>query len=153
MDGVSKDGKMRNRISRSGFLAASWLLCIGILAQVYLVGLSLLGGRPSWDDHIGLGHSLGGLALLMVVFAYLGQLTRSMKLITWLNFGIYFLIADVVIFMRDSAPVIAALHPVLAVILFSVAATLAVRIWLIVRAPQGETTAAPHEPIISSTAG
>ena len=60
---------MRNKISRFGYLVASWLLCVGILLQVYLVGLSLLGGRPSWDDHVGLGHSLGGLALLMLVFA------------------------------------------------------------------------------------
>jgi hypothetical protein len=145
--------KMRNRISRFGYLAASWLLCFGVLAQVYLVGLSLLGGRPSWDDHIGLGHSLGGLALLMIVFAYSGRLSRSMKLLTWLNFGIYFLIADIVIFMRDSAPVIAALHPVLAVILFPVSGTLAVRIGLILRQPQAETAAAPNEPAIPSIAG
>jgi hypothetical protein len=72
-----------------------------------------------------------------------------MKWLTWLNLGIYVLIADIVIFMTDSAPKVAALHPVLAVILFPVAGTLAVRIALIVRAPQAET--APHEPAFSPT--
>ncbi len=142
---------MRIKISRYGYLIVSWLLCIGILAQVFLVGLSLLGDRPSWDDHIGLGHSLGPLALLMLVFAYLGRLPRTMKRLTWLNFAVYFLIADVVIFMTDSAPTIAALHPVLAVILFSIAGMLAVRIWSIVRAPQAEAAIVSNEPAMSST--
>ncbi len=125
---------------------------LGILAQVYLVGLSLLGGRPSWDDHTDLGHLIGGFALLMIIFGYLGRLPRSMKWLTWLNFGIYFLIADIVIFMTDSAPKVAALHPVLAIFLFPVAGTLAVRIALMVRVPQAETAAASHEPVISLAA-
>jgi len=142
---------MRNKIGRYGYLLSVWLLCTGLLAQVYLVGLSLLGDRPSWDDHIGLGHSLGGLALFMLIFAYLGRLPGSMKRLTWLNFAVYFLIADVVIFMTDSAPYVASLHPVLAVVLFTIAITLAVRSWFFVRAPQAETAALQSEPVLSST--
>jgi hypothetical protein len=48
--------KMRNRISRYLYLVLAWLFVLGILGQVYLVGLSLLGGRPSWPDHIDLGY-------------------------------------------------------------------------------------------------
>ncbi len=140
------------KIARRIYVAFAWLFAVGILAQVFLVGLSLLGGRPSWDDHIGLGHSLGGFALLLILLAYLGRFPRSMKRLTWLNFAIYFLIADVVIFMRDSAPTIAALHPVLAVVLFSVTGTLAVRSWMIVRAPQTES-AGQNKPVRSSATG
>lgn len=142
---------MRNRISRFVYLVAAWLLCIGILAQVFLVGLSLLGQRPSWDEHIDLGHMLALFALLMLIFAYVGRFPRSMKMLTWLNFGVYFLLADIIIFMTDSAPYVAALHPVLAVILFSIAVTLAVRIWLMVRAHETEE-AAQHESAVSSPA-
>jgi hypothetical protein len=130
---------MRNRISRYIVLVLAWLFVIGILGQVYLVGLSLLGDRPSWQDHINLGHTIGMFALLMIIFAYVGCLPQGMKRLTWLNFGIYFLIADIVIFMTDSAPKLAALHPVLAVLLFPVAGTLAVRITLLVRASPAET--------------
>lgn len=137
---------MRNRISRYIYLVLAWLFVLGILGQVYLVGLSLLGDRPSWEDHINLGHTLGGFALLMIIFAYLGRLPRTMKRLTWLNFGIYFLIADVVIFMTDSAPKIAALHPVLVILLFPVAATLAVRITMLMRASQAGTAAVSAEP-------
>jgi hypothetical protein len=69
----------------------------------------------------------------MVIQAYTGQLPRPLKPLTWLNFAIYILLADVVIFMRESAPLVAALHPVLAVLLFGVAVSLALRAWRLVR--------------------
>lgn len=140
---------MRNRIFRYLYLIAAWLFVLGILGQIYLVGLSLLGDRPSWEDHVNLGHTIGGFALLMIIFAYVGRFPRLMKRLTWLNFGIYFLIADVVIFMTDSAPKVAALHPVLAILLFPVAATLAIRITMIVRASPTETAVVSIEPVTS----
>jgi mercuric ion transport protein len=115
----------RATVSRYVYTIAAWLFVVGILTQVFLVGLSLLGGQPGWQTHIGLGRNLGILALLMVVLAYTGQLPRPMKRFTWLNFAIYILLADVVIFMRELAPLVAALHPVLAVLLFGVTASLA----------------------------
>lgn len=140
---------MRNRIFRYLYLIAAWLFVLGILGQIYLVGLSLLGDRPSWEDHVNLGHTIGGFALLMIIFAYVGRLPRLMKRLTWLNFGIYFLIADIVIFMIDSAAKVAALHPVLAMLLFPVAATLAIRITMIVRASPTETAVVSIEPVTS----
>lgn len=138
---------MRNKYALFVYLVASSLFSIGILAQVFLVGLSLLGGRPSWDTHRGLGHGLGFLALLMIIFAYMGRLPRPMKRLTWLNFGLYFVLADIVIFQRDSAPVIAALHPVLAVMLFPVAGSLTVLIWRAVRAIQTEVPVAHNQSV------
>ncbi len=123
----------RVRVSRYAYAAAAWLFVVGILAQVFLIGLSLLGGQPSWQTHIGLGHSLSILALLMVVLAYAGQLPRPLKPVTWLNFALYVLLADVVIFMRQAVPFVAALHPVLAVLLFGVAGFLALHAWRLVR--------------------
>ena len=51
------------------------------------------------------------------------------------------LLADVVIFMRQSAPLVAAFHPVLAVSLFGVTSFLAVRSWQLAR--QSAAAAAP----------
>ena len=123
----------RSRISRYAYATVAWLFALGILTQVFLIGLSLLGGQPSWQAHIGLGHSLSILALLMVILAYIGRLPRPMKPFTWLNLAIYILLADVVIFMRQSVPLVAAFHPVLAVLLFAVNGFLAVRAWQLVR--------------------
>jgi len=110
------------------------------LTQVFLVGLSLLGRQPSWQIHIGLGHTLGILALLMVVLAYVGALPHPFKRLTWLTVAIYVLLADVVIFLRDSALVVAALHPVLALMLFAIASGLALRATRLVRDLAEEAT-------------
>lgn len=123
----------RVRLSRYAYAGVVWLFVIGILTQVFLVGLTLLGGRPSMNTHRGLGHLWGILVLLMVILAYLGRLPRPMKPFTWLSIAIYALLADVVIFMRGSAPLLAALHPVLAVLLFGVVGFLAIRAWRLVR--------------------
>ncbi len=123
----------RLRLSRYAYAAAAWLFVVGILTQVYLVGLSLLGQQPSWQTHVGLGHGLSIVALLMVALAYTSRLPRPMKPFTWLNLVIYILLADVVIFMRGSAPLVAALHPVLAILLFGIAGFLAMRAWQLVR--------------------
>lgn len=123
----------RLRLSRYAYAAAAWLFVVGILTQVYLVGLSLLGQQPSWQTHVGLGHGLSIVALLMVALAYTSRLPRPMKPFTWLTLVIDILLADVVIFMRGSAPLVAALHPVLAILLFGIAGFLAMRAWQLVR--------------------
>jgi hypothetical protein len=133
----------RVRLSRYAYVGATWLFVAGILMQVFLIGLSLLGGRPSWQTHVGLGHGLAGLVLLMIVLAYMGRLPRRMKSLTWLAFAIYVLLADIVIFMRASAPLVAALHPVLAVLLFGVSGHLALRAWRLVREPANLAAISP----------
>ena len=133
---------MESRVKRSryAYAAVAWLFVVGILMQVFLVGLSLLGRQPSWQIHIGLGHTLGILALLMVVLAYVGALPHPFKRLTWLTVAIYVLLADVVIFLRDSALVVAALHPVLALMLFAIASGLALRATRLVRDLAEEAT-------------
>jgi hypothetical protein len=123
----------RIKLSRYAYATVAWLFAVGILTQVFLIGLTFLGRRPSLDTHVGLGHGLAIAPLLMVVLAYTGRLPRPMKPFTWLAFALYVLLADVVIFMRESVPLVAAFHPVLAVLLFGVTGFLAVRAWRLVR--------------------
>ena len=141
--------KSRVRVSRYAYTAVAWLFVIGILTQVFMVGLSLLGRQPSWQIHMGLGHTLGILALLLVVLAYVGALPHPFKRLTWLTFALYILLADVVIFLRQSAPVVAALHPVLAVTLFALTSSLALRAWRLVHEPADTTATA--QPDIEPT--
>ena len=133
---------MRVRVSRAAYLVFSGLFAVGVLTQVFLVGLSLLGGRSSWEEHIGLGHTLMGPLLFMLVFAYAGRMPSPIKPLTWATFGVYLVLADFVIFLRDVAPFAAALHPVLAVVLFAMAVRLPMQAWEVLRAPLGLATAA-----------
>jgi hypothetical protein len=105
-------------VTRVGYLLSAWLFVIGVVIQVLLVGLSLLGRVPSWDTHIGLGHTIGIFPLLALVFAYVGRLPRTAKVQSAVIFGTYLFQAEVFAGIRDIAPLAAALHPVLALALF-----------------------------------
>ena len=115
------------RISRYIYLVISWLFVVGVVAQVFLVGMIVVAVKMGWDPHIGLGHSLAAPLLLMLITMYLGRLPISMKRLTWLLFGVYVLQADVIIFLRGQAPVLSAFHPVLALVDFALGLTLARR--------------------------
>jgi hypothetical protein len=71
--------------------------------------------------------------ILMLVTMYLGRMPIPVKQLTWVLFGVYVLQADVVIFLRTQAPVIFALHPVLALVDFALGLALARRAWLLLR--------------------
>jgi len=117
-------------------LIVSWLFVVGVLAQVFLAGMVVVARQMGWDGHIGLGHALGLPLLVMILSAYFGRLPSAMKWMTWSLFGVYFIQADVIIFLRDSFPLVAAFHPVLALVDFALGVTLALRAWSFVR--QGE---------------
>ncbi len=124
----------------------TWLFLAGVLAQVFLAGLVVVAGTSSWESHIGLGHGLGLPLILMVATMYLGGLPRTTKRLTLLLLFIYILHqADVVIFLRDSAPYLAALHPVMALLDFAIGWRLARRTY-----PSEKDPARPEGP--SSTA-
>jgi len=137
------------RISRYVYLVAAWLFVVGVVVQVFLVGMVVVARMLGWDYHISLGHGLAAPLLVMLVAQYPGRLPRQMKSLTWLLFGVYFLQADVVIFLRFQAPVVAAVHPVLALVDFALGLTLAQRAWSLVR--QVQMPVSPQTNLEAST--
>lgn len=127
---------MLQKASRYGYLFFASVFLVGILMQVFFIGLSLLGGQPSWEAHELVGHSLSLAILPMLLLAYLGRMDRPVKPLTWLDFGVYVLLILAVTALRGIAPPLAALHPVLAVIMFSITAVLVSQAWQAVRAPE-----------------
>ena len=121
------------KISRSAYLVASWLFLAGVSAQVFLAGMVVVAGKIGWANHRDLGHALALPLLVMLLTAYLGRMPRTVKGMTWLLFTVYIIQADVLIFMRGSAPIASAFHPVLALVDFALALTLARRAWSLAR--------------------
>ena len=115
------------RISRFIYLFATGLFVVGVVVQVFLAGMAVVAMQMGWADHIGLGHGLAFPVLIMLITMYLGRLPKPMKWSTWALFIVYALQADVVIFLRLQAPVISALHPVLALVDFALGLALASR--------------------------
>ena len=112
---------------RLAYLFAAWTFVVGVLAQVFLAGMVIVAGRMGWDNHAGLGHTLALPLLVMLVTVYLGRFPGRMKGLTWLLFLVYVVQADILIFLRGSLPVVAAFHPVLALVDFALAWSLAMR--------------------------
>lgn len=113
------------RGARLVYMVTAWLFVVGVLAQVFLAGMVVVAARMGWDNHADLGHALGLPLLVMLVTVYLGRFPGRMKGLTWLLFLVYVMQADVLIFMRDSAPVLAAFHPDLALVDFALGLKLA----------------------------
>jgi len=77
----------------------------------------------------------------MLVSAYLGNLPRKMKWLTWLLFVVYIVQADVLIFLRGSLPVASAFHPVLALVDVLLAGVLVHQAWALVQNSRKEAAA------------
>jgi hypothetical protein len=121
----------------------AWLFPVAILFQVFLVGLSLFTTQPYWDAHIGFGHSIIFLPALQVLLAYLRQISPPARLLTWLSLGITLIQTEVFAMIRTAVPALAALHPVLALVLFALALTIAWRALPVVRV-QVQTPSTSH---------
>ena len=110
-----------------GYAAVASLAVVALLYQVFLVGLSLLGGQPSWGTHIDFGHMFGLFPILLLILAYVGRLPGTEKRLNWTLFGIYIVQAEVFAVIRGAVPLLAAFHPVLALVLFATTSLVAWR--------------------------
>ena len=108
---------MQKRISkffRWTYAVSAALFFVGVLVQVFLAGLVVVSRLGGWSNHRDLGHGLGIFLLIMILAMFPARLPGRMRWLTGLLFVVYVVQADVVIFMRESVPYAAALHPVLA---------------------------------------
>ena len=115
-------------------LIIAWLFPVAILVQVLFVGLSLFTGQSYWDAHIGFGHLIGILPILLVILGYLGRLPRRTIILIWLVLGTYLVQAEVFAVIRAEVPLFAAFHPVLALVLFALALIIALQARAVARA-------------------
>jgi uncharacterized protein DUF6220 len=123
------------------YLIVSWLFPVAILVQVLFVGLSLFTSQPYWDSHISLGHTIGVLPILLVILGYLGRLPRRTIILTWLALGTYLVQAEVFAAIRADAPLFAAFHPVLALVLFALSLMIALQARTVIRTAVNKSSA------------
>ena len=124
-----------NRPAIYTYLVAAWIFLAAVAAQVFLAGLVVVARQISWELHIGFGHLVGLPLLPMLVAMYVAKMPASIKRLTWALFAVFFLQAEVVIFMREALPYVSALHPVLALLDFAIAWTLIKHASAVLRAP------------------
>jgi hypothetical protein len=135
---------------RLTYLFAAWLFVLGMGFQVLLVGLGLFAAKPAWNTHMGLGHWIGCLPLLLVILSYISQFPPASRRLSWLLFGVYIAQAEIFAVLRRSFPLYAAFHPVLALVLFTLGLTVASNAWAWVRSPKRiqTTQSVPADPVV-----
>jgi len=116
------------------YLAMVWAYVAGILVQVFLVGLALFGTTRDFEPHIGLGWILHLVPILLLIVA---AIARVGSRLIWWNVALLVVqfIQPVLPSLRSDVPLVSALHPVLALIIFLLAYTIGLKAWLLVREP------------------
>jgi hypothetical protein len=122
---------------RIAHLVAAILVLAGIVVQPFLIGLFLFGAVHNADLHTIVGYSLleFGIPLLLIT-ALLARLPKSEMLLTLLLMGDIF-VQILLVNLRDTSSVLAALHPLNAFALLLIAITVVRRDRDLLR--QGET--------------
>lgn len=114
---------MLTRSMRWAYVVFAWLFVALVVTQFFFAGLFIFGAG-SKDLHVGLGYSLFFVAILYTLFALAARLPWR-----WSGLTALLIVLVLVQPMLATAPIplLAALHPVNALLIFTLALYLAVR--------------------------
>lgn len=115
------------RWARRVHLMLAWAFVASVAAQVFLAGRALFADARGWPDHVWFGYSVvGPLALAVALSSFLARIPALSVVRAWLLFLAYF-VQTMLPGMRMSTPLVAALHPVNALLIFWLGITVARR--------------------------
>jgi hypothetical protein len=115
-------------LSRILFAAAAWSYLAGVVTQVFLAGAGLFE-LTDWTAHTQLGWSLASAPLILLALSLVARSGRGTILLT-AALVLAAMIQPELAAARHEAPVIAALHPVNALLVFWLT-------WLVARRSAG----------------
>lgn len=122
------------------FLVLVWMYLAGILVQVFLAGMGLFGTARDFEPHVGLGWILHLVPVLLLIAAAVARVGR--RLLWWTTaLLIVQFIQPLLALLRNDVPLVAAFHPVLALIVFWLALTIGMKAWQLVREPTAAAAA------------
>ena len=110
--------------ARMGYAALAWLFAVGVVVQVFFIGLALFAGRENLDLHVSLGWILHLAPILVLGAAALAHAGRP-RILMAAALTLVVLTVPILATLRDASPVIAALHPVGAMLAFGLAVVVA----------------------------
>lgn len=124
---------------RVAHIVVASLVLAGIVAQPFLIGLFLFGAVHNSDLHTAVGYSLFEFGIpLLLITGLLARLPKREMLLTLLLMADIFL-QIVLVNLRDTSSVLAALHPLNAFALLLIAITVVRRDRVLLR--RAETVA------------
>ena len=120
--------------ARYVFIAIVWIYVAAILFQVFLAGIGLFGAAKDFEPHAGLGWILHLVPVLLLIIAAVARVGSSLLWWTAALLVVQF-VQPILATLRNDAPVAAAFHPVLALVIFWLALTIGLKAWRLVREP------------------
>lgn len=120
--------------ARYVYLALVWVYLAAILVQVFLAGTGLFGAQRDFEAHQNLGWILHLVPVLLLIVAFVARVGASTL---WWTAALLVVqgIQPLLPILRVDYPWAAALHPVLALVIFWLALTIGLRAWQLVRQP------------------
>jgi hypothetical protein len=111
-------------VARYAYVVLAVLIVFAMSVQIMLAGLGLFvevtpRGGPSFQMHIALGWAMHLAPLLVVLAALLARAGRRHWIFALLLAVVVFLV-PIVVLTRETMPVVAALHPLLAALAFGI---------------------------------
>jgi hypothetical protein len=122
------------------------LLVVGLVVQVFLAGLGVFDEPTFFLTHRDTGYLLELLSLVVLIVAALARAGRAQIGRAALVF-LLFLLQSVFVALRESAPAVAALHPVNGFLILLLSIVIAREAWRTARAPRPKAGAAGSNPV------
>jgi hypothetical protein len=110
--------------ARYAYLVLAWAFVVGVVVQVFFIGLGLFAGSENIELHVTLGWILHLAPLLILAAAALARAGRRRILEAAALAAVVFVV-PILATLRDDAPAFAALHPVGAIFAFWLAIVVA----------------------------
>jgi hypothetical protein len=103
---------------RNVFFILAWLFTASVTLQVLFAGLALFVDSNSWARHVSFARYFAFLPLILAVLAWIGRMSKQM---IWKSVGLFGIVVGIFLTAIFSARIgaLSALHPVLALLLFS----------------------------------
>lgn len=111
--------------ARYAYMVLAWAFVVGVVVQVFLIGLGLFADPDSVKLHIEFGWILHLFPVLIVIAAAVARAGRR-RILQAVGLAAIVFVIPILPSLRGSAPVVAALHPVLALLAFGAAVGVAI---------------------------
>jgi hypothetical protein len=112
------------RGARYAFVALAWAFVMGVIVQVFFIGLGLFGATEDFELHVAFGWILHLIPLLILAAAALARGGRT-RILHATALAVTVFIVPILVLLRAESPVAAALHPVGALLAFWLAIVVA----------------------------